>query len=271
MRCLYCNISPPYQFLYYNYIHMKLRNIKITIEYDGTKFSGWQIQNKGQRTVQGEIKKAIKKIFSQDVSIIGSGRTDSGVHASGQVANFQIQSEMPSEKIIKALNGNLPEDIVILDAKDVKKTFHAQYKAKSKIYQYTILNRKTRGVLVRKHCLYYSKPLNLTQMRKEAKELIGKHDFKSFQASDPTKKNKDNTIRTLKQLNIRKKEDFILIEIEANGFLYKMVRNIVGTLLEIGKGKLPKGRMKAILKAKNRNKASATAPAHGLSLNEVLY
>lgn len=175
------------------------RNIKLTIEYDGTLFNGWQVQEsrnghpnrsmtKTQRTVQGEIERALKKIYIKNITLIGSGRTDSGVHALGQVANFKISSVMAIPEIQCALNANLPEDISINNVEEVSSDFHAQYSVQSKTYRYTILNRNSRCSLDRNTCLYYPYKLNLAAMRREAKFLIGRKNFKSFTASDPAKK-----------------------------------------------------------------------------------
>jgi len=247
------------------------RNIKLTIEYDGTHFNGWQIQPH-DRTIQNEIEQASQKIFNEKVRLIGSGRTDSGVHALGQVANFKIKSSMSCEEIQKALNANLPTDIVILKVEEVSLKFHAQYSAKRKTYQYTILYHPIRCAQQRDFCLFYPHKLNLRLMREEAKILTGRHNFKSFQASDPSKPHRaKDTIRTVNRLDIKKRGDYIIIEIEANGFLYKMVRNIVGTLLEIGSNKLPKGSIQNILAQKSRIAAGYTAKALGLTLLKVTY
>ncbi len=253
---------------------MKLRNIKLTIEYDGTEFNGWQIQGKKERTIQGEIKKALSKITGQSVTIFGSGRTDSGVHALGQVTHFKTESRLPAQEMLRALNANLPDDIAILKVEDVPANFHAQFKAKSKVYRYTILNRSARGAQLRNFCLFYPYPLNIRLMREEAKVLVGRKDFRSFCASDPKrypKEKKESTVRTVKRITIQKKADFVLIDIEADGFLYKMVRNIVGTLLAVGSGQLKAGITEKILKAKDRTQAPKTAPAKGLCLLKVKY
>ncbi|MBU4333786.1 MAG: tRNA pseudouridine(38-40) synthase TruA [Candidatus Omnitrophica bacterium] len=251
-----------------------MRNIKLTIEYDGTNFQGWQIQKNDSRTVQGSIENALKTIFKKNIKLYGSGRTDSGVHALGQVANFKISTSMSTDEITKALNGNIPKDIAILKTEDVSKDFHAQYSAKIKTYRYTILCRKNRCAQQRNYCLHYPGKLNIRSMKEEAKSLLGEKNFKSFQASDPAKKAKnlkDNTVRTISDINIKRKADLLIIEITANGFLYKMVRNIVGTLLEVGRGKLEKGCICNILAKKDRNCAAFTAKAHGLSLISVKY
>jgi len=261
------------------------RNIKLTIEYDGTDFHGWQTQTSRNssrkqsgrrihRTVQEEIEKALKRIFKHSIKLIGSGRTDSGVHALGQVAHFKSRSSMSVTEMRSALNANLPDDIAILTIEEVPLNFHAQYSVKSKIYRYTILNTAVRCAQQRHFCLYYPYPLNIRRMKEEAKDLIGRKDFKSFTASDPAKRkaNKtENTIRTIKRLSITKKGDNLIVDIEANGFLYKMVRNIVGTLLEVGRGKLAKGSIKQILAEKNRHAAGKTSKPKGLALLEVRY
>ncbi len=251
-----------------------MQNIKLILEYNGTKFSGWQMQTPDKRTVQGEIEKALLIIFKKEIRINGSGRTDAGVHALGQVANFKIDSPMKPQEIVRALNGNLANDITILSAENVSVRFHAQHSAKRKTYRYTILNRPTRPAIDKDFVLHIPYKINLSAMRKEAKVLIGKHNFISFTATDSAQKGKltaKETTRTIHALNIRKKEDFITIEVTANGFLYKMVRNIVGTLLDVGTGLIPQGSVKKILRAKSRLAARETAPSKGLALINVIY
>ena len=248
-----------------------LRNIKLTIEYDGTDFYGWQVQIKSRRTVQAEIEKALKKIFKKHVTLFGSGRTDSGVHALGQAANFHAATKLPIATIQTALNANLPKDIAVVGIEEVRPRFHARFSVKSKTYRYTILNRPARCALQRRFCFFYPYPLNLRSMRAEARALVGRHDFKSFQTANPSRDEKATTVRTVRGVEITKKGDFVHIDIEADGFLYKMVRNIVGTLLQVGNGKLPKGSMRRILSRKDRTVAPAPAKAHGLTLVEVKY
>lgn len=246
--------------------------IKLTLEYDGTDFNGWQIQSGKKRTVQGEIEKALLKIFKQKTRIIGSGRTDSGVHAQGQVAHFQTSSVMTPHQILKALNASLPEDIAVVGAQKASENFHAQYSAKSKTYRYTILNRNSRSPFLRRFSCFYPHLLDLTLMRREASHFLGKKDFRSFQAADPASQDQRKTsLRTIKRLEVKKKGSFIEIVIEADGFLYKMVRNIVGTLLEIGSGRRSRGDMKTILGQRDRRAAGVTAPPEGLSLVKVKY
>ncbi|OGX08010.1 MAG: tRNA pseudouridine(38-40) synthase TruA [Omnitrophica WOR_2 bacterium GWA2_47_8] len=247
-----------------------MRNIKLIIEYDGTSFHGWQIQNK-KPTVQGELKKALKKILREDVTLISAGRTDSGVHALGQVTHFKTRSLLGLYQIKQALNAHLPPDISITEAEEADKNFHAQYHAKTKTYRYTILNRRGRSAYMRHFCLHHPYPLNTKKMKEAAKFLIGRRNFRAFQSNNPSNLNSKDTIRTIKRISISKKSDFVYIDIEADGFLYKMVRNIVGVLLEVGNNRLAARSIKDILKSKNRTQAKKSVAAQGLCLLKVKY
>ena len=247
-----------------------MRNFKLILEYDGTGFNGWQVQSQGERTVQGEIQKVLFQIFKHKVVVIASGRTDAGVHALGQVINFKVRSRMSPLEVQRAMTAFLPTDIVIKNAEDVDPAFHAQHEARSKTYRYTILNRKYSSAKERNFCHFYPHRMNLSRMRKEAKTLVGRKDFKSFEAADHQRA-KHSTVRAIKRVDIRKKNDWVTIDIEADGFLYKMVRNIVGTLLDAGSGRLPKGEIKSILTKKDRCLAGQTAEPQGLCLLEVKY
>lgn len=259
------------------------RNLKLVIEYDGTRYAGWQIQghkvtrSQGRKsTIQETIEKTLQKIVQEKIRLIASGRTDAGVHALGQVANFKTYSVIPSRKLQKALNSLLPGDIVITKAEEVASDFHSRYAAKSKIYRYLILHRAHPSAFLKERVYFYRYPLNVQLMRREAGAIIGKHDFRSFCASGSGAK---STIRTIKRISIQEachtpyaiRHKLIVITIEANGFLYNMVRNIIGTLLEIGRGRLPPGSLRSILKAKDRTKAGPTASACGLYLLQVKY
>ncbi|MFH1778144.1 MAG: tRNA pseudouridine(38-40) synthase TruA [Candidatus Omnitrophota bacterium] len=249
-----------------------MRNIRLVIEYDGTNYMGWQTQKKNLKTIQGTIEKVLREILQEKVNIIGSGRTDRGVHALGQVANFKTKSSILTSKLQQALNSLLPPDIVIKKAEDVGLEFHARFTVRSKIYRYTILNSSTPRAISRDYYIYLKYPLDVVKMQKEAKCLLGRHNFKSFQAADRAWRKKDRKSETnIKMLNISKKDDFIYIDIEATGFLYNMVRNIVGTLIEVGRGKFPGGRVKAILEKRDRTYAGPTAAAKGLCLVQVKY
>ncbi|MFH1398190.1 MAG: tRNA pseudouridine(38-40) synthase TruA [Candidatus Omnitrophota bacterium] len=245
---------------------LKFRNIKLTIEYDGTAYHGWQAQKNTRQTIQEIIEKVLKGILQEEVSLFGSGRTDRGVHALAQVANFKTRSEISLSRLKLGLNSLLPKDIVITGIKEVPLDFHSQRSVKSKLYRYTLLNRKFPSAFLYKYAWLYHIPLNLDLMKKEASRLLGKHDFKSFKA---TRKDKKSSIRTIYELKIKKAGDFIYIDIRGNGFVYNMVRSIVGTLVGIGNGKL--GNIRRILLAKNRKAAGVTAPACGLCLMKVEY
>ncbi len=244
-----------------------MRNIKLTIEYDGTDYCGWQKQINGP-TIQRHIEKALRKILHERIKIIGAARTDSGVHAKCQVANFKTTSKLALKNIQKAINGNLPKDIAIVGIKRVDEDFHAQYSAKSKLYRYTIYSREERSPFFDRFSIHIPRKLDVTTMKKGTRPLLGKHDFSSFKGSKGVTKNQ---VRTVKGISIKKKNSFVIIDIEADGFLYNMVRNIVGTLIEIGRGKLKPASMKKILSARDRSKAGPKAPAKGLALIKVKY
>jgi len=254
-----------------------MRNIKLTIEYEGTHYAGWQKQkhrchNKllphQPTTIQETIENALHKILREKIRLIVSGRTDAGVHALGQVANFKTKSAITEEKLKRALNGLLPCDISIVNVEQVGLDFHSRFDARAKIYRYAIFNQSHRSALLRDRAYFYRYPLDIGLMRRESKCLLGRHDFKGFQASAGKER---NSIKTIRKINIMKDNDFMHIEIEADGFLYNMVRNIVGTLIEIGRFKFAKGSLKKILLAKDRKMAGPTAPACGLYLVKVKY
>ncbi len=246
------------------------RNIRLTIEYDGTRFCGWQRQGsrKNLKTIQGEIEKAAKKLFGKKIRLIGAGRTDSGVHAEGQIANFKVDSNLPLRNIKKGLNNYLPKDISVISAEEARPGFHARFNAKGKLYRYTILNRKVRSPLLRRHAAFVSYELNISAMKKATKYFIGKKDFRSFQASD--KRNRAS-VRTIKRLDVVGKGSVIEIYIQADGFLYNMARNIVGTLLDVGRGRIRPETVREVLSRRHRPAAGQTAPASGLCLVKVFY
>ena len=246
-----------------------MRNFKLILEYDGASFCGLQVQP-GLRTVQGHLEEKLERIFKKKIRCIASGRTDTGVHALGQVVHFKVETQMKPAQIQKALNAFLDRDVSVVKAQEVALDFHAQYSVKSKTYRYTILNRSYPSALWRDRAYFYSYKLNLSLMRQAAKEFQGKRDFKSFQAAAQASPVK-TSVRTIKKISIAKEGDFIHITVSSNGFLYKMVRNIVGTLLAVGSGKIHKGSVSKLLKAKNRKLAPATAPAQGLCLMSVRY
>jgi tRNA pseudouridine38-40 synthase len=247
---------------------MTLRNFKIIIEYDGTAYHGWQRQ-KGDRSIQEEIEKALFKMTAKQVVLNGSGRTDAGVHAFGQVANFQCNTDLTPEIFQKGLSSLLPDDIIIKNCRLVDPGFHARYDVKSKIYHYKILNRTSPAAIGRQYAWFIRRKLDTAAMRSVIPHLIGSHDFKSFEGTGSLR---SNTIRNVMAAELRKNKDGpVVFIIEADGFLRYMVRNIVGTLVNVGLGKITPAEFKDILESKNRANASATAPPHGLFLMEVKY
>jgi tRNA pseudouridine38-40 synthase len=249
-------------------------NFKLQIEYDGTHYHGWQAQDikrtdyRANKTIQHVLEKAISKILQEDVKLTVAGRTDSGVHALGQVANFKSQAKMPLDKLRWAINGLLPEDIKVARIQKAGLHFNSRFSAKTKLYRYTVLNRKYSSPLLANRVYFFHYPLNVKLMRSEAKLLLGKHNFKVFQATDRQLK---NPVRTIKSIKILKNKNFLYFDIQADSFLYNMIRSIVGTLLEIGRGRFPKGSMAKILGSKNRALAGPTLPAKGLCLVKVKY
>ena len=245
-----------------------MRTIKLLIEYDGTHYLGWQVQPKGS-TIQGVLEDKIKLLTGEPVRLFGSGRTDSGVHAFGQVAHFKTKSQMDIRTMQRALNSLLPHDIAIQKLEEVDENFHARRHSKSKIYEYRILNRSLRPVFDREYVWYIPQKLKFREMKKATQSLIGEHDFSAFRSvGSPTRTAIRKVIRVEWK---RDRNGFIRFEIEANGFLKQMVRAIVGTLVEVGKGKLAAVEFSEILESKDRKKAGPTAPARGLFLKEVKY
>jgi tRNA pseudouridine38-40 synthase len=245
-----------------------MRNIKLLIEYDGTNYLGWQVQPKGP-TIQGILEDKIKLLTGESIQLFGSGRTDAGVHALGQVAHFKTQSRMDLRSMQRALNSLLPRDIVIQKIEEVEEGFHARKHAKSKVYEYRILNRNLRSAFHRGYVWHIPQKLDLMKMKRATAHLIGEHDFSSFRSvGTPTR----TAVRRVPRAGWKRgRGGLIRFEIEANGFLKQMVRSIVGTLVEVGKGKINPEEFQKILTSKDRKKAGPTAPAHGLFLKEVKY
>ena len=244
-----------------------MRNIKLTIRYDGTRYSGWQSQKNGL-AIQDVIQDAIKKITRERVCLTGSGRTDAGVHAEAQVANFRTKSKIPLEKLQMALNSMLPRDIAITRAEEAGPKFNAQKSARSKLYRYTIMNNDYMDPLIRHFAAKCFFKLDVNSMRKAARHLAGRHDFRSFKATDGEEK---NSVRTIKHIKIEKSGDLVYIYIEANGFLYNMARNIAGTLVEVGRGKFAVSSVKDIILKRDRKFSGPTMPAKGLCMVAVKY
>lgn len=242
--------------------------IKCTISYDGTAFSGYQVQP-NKRTVQSVIEEALKKIHKgSSVSITASGRTDAGVHAFGQVFHFESFLEIDVNGWRRALNANLPSDIYVRSVSIVEESFHARFDVKEKTYRYRILNADQADVFRRNYTFHYPFALDLERMRQATTALVGTHDFTSFCSSKTAVSDK---VRTIFCIDIIKDNDEIIFEVKGNGFLYNMVRILVGTLLEVGAGKRQEVELSTILEKRDRALAGKTAPASGLYLWDVVY
>jgi len=245
-----------------------MRNFKIVLEYDGGAYCGWQRQKNG-KSIQQVLEEAVHLITQEKVVVTGAGRTDAGVHALNQVAHFKSNTALPVGRILLGVNSVLPADIVIKKIQEVPADFHSLRDAKGKVYLYRICNRKLRPVLERAYTWHVAYPLDLEKMKGAAFFLLGCHDFSSFCAAGSDVRTR---VRTIRVIQIRKKTGGIIeIKLEADGFMRHMVRNIVGTLVEIGRGKISPESMKAIIESRNRNMAGPTAPASGLFLKEVKY
>ena len=243
-------------------------NIALTLEYDGTDYFGWQVQSQ-EPTIQGVLQKAIEKLTGERVHLAASGRTDSGVHALGQVANFKTETDLRPNEILRALNSLLPRDIAVKRAEAMADNFHAQYSARLKSYKYVVLNRHVPSPLLRRFSWHVRYPLKIPPMQEAALYLVGTHDFSAFRRAEGD--GERNSTRTVSQLTVEQTGDTVEIRITADGFLRFMVRNIAGALVEVGKGKMKPLRVKEILDGKDRKKAPPTAPARGLFLVEVQY
>lgn len=245
-----------------------MRNIRLTIIYDGTNYSGWQFQKNG-RSIQETIEKAIRKITGLHSHLTGSGRTDAGVHARAQIANFKTRSKIPLKNIQMALNSELPDDIIIHDIEDADRGFDSQRSAKSKLYRYTIMNADFLDPFIRRYAAKCFYKLNIARMRGGAKFLVGRHDFKSFRTKDGERD--ANSVRRVEYIHIRRVGRIVYLDIEADGFLYNMARKIVGTLIEVGRRKIGPNDVKEILSKKDGRASGPTMPAKGLCLMKVKY
>lgn len=244
-----------------------MKRIKLTVAYDGTNYCGWQIQKNGI-TVEEVLNQTLSKFFKEEITVIGASRTDSGVHALGNVAVFDANVTMPPEKISYAINNLLPDDIRIQKSEEVDADFHPRFCDTRKTYEYKIYNNQFPNPVERlySHFVYY--PLDVEKMQRAAEYLVGEHDFKSFCTPKP---DVDNTVRTIFYIHVIREGNMVIIRINGNGFLYNMVRIIVGSLLKVGMGMIPPEEIKNILEAKDRARAGHKAPACGLTLMEIEY
>jgi len=252
-----------------------MRNILLKIKYDGTDYAGWQRQP-GKRTVCGRLEEVLSTFFKTDIKLEGTSRTDAGVHALGQQASLRADIAVPIEKLPRVINTALADDrlegisdIEIVDAKDMPEGFHARFDSKGKRYIYKIRNTKDIDIFQKNYCFHVRDTLDLEAMRKASEYIVGTHDFACFQTAggNPVQ----TTVRTVTKLTLEKENEFIIMKIEGDGFLYNMVRIIVGTLVEVGLGKRSPESVKETIESKNRSNAGKTAPAGGLYLDEIFY
>lgn len=244
-----------------------MKNIVLKVEYDGTNYAGFQIQPK-LKTIQGELEKAISKTLRQEIKIVAAGRTDVGVHALGQVINFKCNTDIDIGNLPKVVNYNLPDDISVVGAKYERENFSARFDAKAKVYRYYIYNSRYRSAIYNKYSFNYPHKLNLKRMKDASKILIGTHDFTSFMGRDSDVK---DAIRTLYEINIEQNGDFFILDFYGKSFLRNMIRIMVGSLVEIGRGKKEIEFLENALKEKKRESAGYTAPSCGLFLMKVIY
>lgn len=244
-----------------------MRRIKLTVAYDGTNYCGWQIQPNGI-TVEEVLNRAIQKLTGEPVAVIGASRTDSGVHALGNVAVFDTESSIPGERFSYALNQRLPRDIVVVSSEEVPLSWHPRYQDSHKTYEYRILNTKVPVPTKRLYTCHVSFDLDVERMRQGAQYLIGEHDFAAFCC---IRTNAKTTVRTVEELEIRREGDEIVLRITGTGFLYNMVRIIAGVLIRVGRGFYEPEKVNALLEGKERTKEAVTAPAEGLCLIEIAY
>lgn len=243
-----------------------MRRIRLLLEYDGTGFSGWQVQP-GARTLQGVLQEALSGMMETQIRVVGSGRTDAGVHALGQVAHAEITKNIPPWNIMMGLNSILPRDVRVLGCSDVPPDFHAQRSSTGKLYRYVILNRTEPTAIDRNRVWHVRQPLDVDMMRAAARILVGRKDFAAFKsAGDDT-----TTVRRLRILEIVKKDDRINMDFEADGFLKHMVRNMAGALVEVGSGRKTIDELEIFLRNRSRDKAPLKAPSRGLTLIRVYY
>ena len=242
-------------------------NIKVVLEYDGSNFAGWQQQAKG-RTVEAELKRALREITGKDHLVYAAGRTDAGAHAEGQVANFHTDGRISPRRLMAALNAKLPEDVAVLSAEPVADDFHARYSARWRRYRYRYLDRRARPALDRGRCWHLRETLDVEAMSKAASALVGTHDWTSFcSASEPA----GQRVRRMRSATVTRRGEYVELELVAEGFLRGLARSIAGALAEVGLGRRSPRWVGEVLRARDRRLAAKTAPAGGLTLMEVIY
>jgi tRNA pseudouridine38-40 synthase len=242
-------------------------NIRVVLEYDGSGFAGWQQQARG-RTVEAELKQALRQITGKDLVVYAAGRTDAGAHAEGQVVNFHTDGRIAPQRLVAALNAKLPDDVAVLSAEVVPDDFHARYSARWRRYRYRYLDRPSRPALERGRCWHVRGPLDVEAMSEAARALTGKHDWTSYcSASEPVAAR----VREMRSAKVARRGQFVELELVAEGFLRGLARSIAGALAEVGRGERPPEWVGEVLGARDRRQAPRTAPAGGLTLMEVIY
>lgn len=244
-----------------------MRNVKVVVQYDGTDYFGFQFQPRVP-TIQWELERVLSMIVKERVGVYGSGRTDAGVHAAGQVISFRTDGTIPTEKLCIAMNSLLPSSIAAVEASEVEASFHARYSAKSRLYAYDVLNRAVPDALASRFSWHVRCPLDVLAMDESAKSLLGVHDFSSFACAD---RDEGSPMRDLQEIEVTRAGEHVIVTMRANAFLRSMARIIVGTLVEVGMGIRSGSDIERILEAADRRLAGKTAPAHGLCLREVQY
>ena len=245
-----------------------MKNYRIIVQYDGTRYKGWQVQKSTDMTIQGKLQAVLGELVGTQVEVIGSGRTDAGVHGIGQVANFHIETKLSEEEILQYLNKYLPMDIAVLSVEEVEERFHSRFHAIKKTYIYRIHTSYIPDVFERKYKYTYTERLDIMQMKEAASYLVGTHDFMAFCGNSKMKK---STVRTVFSIDIEKKDNEVVIAYTGDGFLQNMIRIMTGTLIEVGSGRLSPAAVRQILEGRERSKAGYTVPPEGLALLEVTY
>lgn len=245
-----------------------MRNIRMKLAYEGSRYQGWQKQESSENTIQGKLELLVSRMCGEEISVQGSGRTDAGVHALEQVANFHTNSTMPVEEMLHYMNHYLPEDIAVLELTEVAERFHSRLNACGKCYSYRIWNSDIPNVFYRRYSYTVPQQLDISAMKRATEYLCGEHDFKSFTSA---KKGKKSTVRRIDSIEILKEGDLLTFRFEGNGFLYHMVRILVGTLLEVGKGERTPESIEKLIQAENRELAGGLVPGKGLTLEKVYY
>lgn len=245
-----------------------MRNIRLLLQYEGSRYQGWQRQQSTDNTIQGKLEVLLGRMCGETITLSGSGRTDAGVHALGQVANFHTECQMPVEEMLAYINRYLPEDIAVVEIAEAPLRFHSRLNAKGKHYEYRVINSAIPDVFRRRYALEMSESLDVEAMRRAAGFLLGEHDFKSFTSA---KKGKKSTVRRIDEIAIAKEGNVITFSFRGNGFLHHMIRILMGTLLEVGMGKRTPESMGEILAARDREQAGPLVPAKGLVLVEVYF